>query len=151
MARKSFLFAVMALFATVACAATTPEGMAFLEANKLKEGVTVTSSGLQYRVLKEGPEGTPSPAANTPCSCHYRGTTIDGKEFDSSYSRGQPTIFAPNQVIKGWTEAMQLMREGDKWELTIPSEIAYGDRQMGADITPGAVLVFTLEILKVGV
>ena len=151
MARKSFLFAVMALFATVACAATTPEGMAFLEANKLKEGVTVTSSGLQYRVLKGGPEGTPSPAANTPCSCHYRGTTIDGKEFDSSYSRGQPTTFAPNQVIKGWTEAMQLMREGDKWELTIPSEIAYGDRQMGADITPGAVLVFTLEILKVGV
>ncbi len=141
----------MALFAGVACAATTPEGRAFLEANKLKEGVVETSSGLQYRVLKEGPEGTPSPAVSTPCSCHYRGTTIDGKEFDSSYSRGQPTTFAPNQVIKGWTEAMQLMREGDKYELVIPSELAYGDRQMGADITPGAVLVFTLEILKVGV
>lgn len=96
-------------------------------------------------------QGAPSPKANTRCSCHYRGTTIDGKEFDSSYSRGQPTTFAPNQVIAGWTEAMQLMKEGDKWELTIPSEIAYGDRQMGADITPGAVLVFTLEILKVGV
>ena len=141
----------MALFAGVACAATTPEGRAFLEANKLKEGVVETSSGLQYRVLKEGPEGTPSPAVSTPCSCHYRGTTIDGKEFDSSYSRGQPTTFAPNQVIKGWTEAMQLMREGDKYELVIPSELAYGDRQMGADITPGAVLVFTLEIIKVGV
>jgi FKBP-type peptidyl-prolyl cis-trans isomerase FklB len=141
----------MALFAGVACAATTPEGRAFLEANKLKEGVVETSSGLQYRVLKEGPEGTPSPAVNTPCSCPYRGTTIDGKEFDSSYSRGQPTTFAPNQVIKGWTEAMQIMREGDKYELVIPSELAYGDRQMGADITPGAVLVFTLEILKVGV
>jgi FKBP-type peptidyl-prolyl cis-trans isomerase FklB len=141
----------MALFAGVACAATTPEGRAFLESNKLKEGVVETSSGLQYRVLKEGPEGTPSPAVSTPCSCHYRGTTIDGKEFDSSYSRGQPTTFAPNQVIKGWTEAMQLMREGDKYELVIPSELAYGDRQMGADITPGAVLVFTLEILKVGV
>jgi FKBP-type peptidyl-prolyl cis-trans isomerase FklB len=151
MARRSLLIVLMALFAGVACAATTPEGRAFLEANKLKEGVVETSSGLQYRVLKEGPEGTPSPAVNTPCSCHYRGTTIDGKEFDSSYSRGQPTTFAPNQVIKGWTEAMQLMREGDKYELVIPSELAYGDRQMGADITPGAVLVFTLEILKVGV
>ena len=96
-------------------------------------------------------KGGPSPKAHTPCSCHYRGTTIDGKEFDSSYSRGQPTTFAPNQVIAGWTEAMQMMKEGDKWELTIPSEIAYGDRQMGRDITPGAVLVFTLEILKVGV
>ena len=151
MARRSLLIVLMALFAGVACAATTPEGRAFLEAHKLKEGVVETSSGLQYRVLKEGPEGTPSPAVNTPCSCHYRGTTIDGKEFDSSYSRGQPTTFAPNQVIKGWTEAMQLMREGDKYELVIPSELAYGDRQMGADITPGAVLVFTLEILKVGV
>jgi|TARA_B110000977_G_scaffold148685_1_gene188533 FKBP-type peptidyl-prolyl cis-trans isomerase FklB len=151
MARKSLLFAVMALFAGVAMAATTPEGNAYLEANKLKDGVTVTSSGLQYRVLKEGPDGTPSPSVSTPCSCHYRGTTIDGKEFDSSYSRDQPTTFAPNQVIKGWTEAMQLMREGDKYELVIPSELAYGDRQMGADITPGAVLVFTLEILKVGV
>lgn len=151
MARRSLLIVLMALFAGAACAATTPEGRAFLESNKLKEGVVETSSGLQYRVLKEGPEGTPSPAVSTPCSCHYRGTTIDGKEFDSSYSRGQPTTFAPNQVIKGWTEAMQLMREGDKYELVIPSELAYGDRQMGADITPGAVLVFTLEILKVGV
>ena len=151
MARRSLLIVLMALFAGVACAATIPEGRAFLESNKLKEGVVETSSGLQYRVLKEGPEGTPSPAVSTPCSCHYRGTTIDGKEFDSSYSRGQPTTFAPNQVIKGWTEAMQLMREGDKYELVIPSELAYGDRQMGADITPGAVLVFTLEILKVGV
>ena len=151
MARRSLLIVLMALFAGVACAATTPEGRAFLESNKLKEGVVETSSGLQYRVLKEGPEGTPSPAVSTPCSCHYRGTTIDGKEFDSSYSRGQPTTFAPNQVIKGWTEAMQIMREGDKYELVIPSELAYGDRQMGADITPGAVLVFTLEILKVGV
>ena len=139
----------MALFAGVACAATTPEGRAFLEANKLKEGVVETSSGLQYRVLKEGPEGTPSPAVSTPCSCHYRGTTIDGKEFDSSYSRGQPTTFAPNQVIKGWTEAMQLMKEGDKWELYIPSELAYGESQRGRYITPGAVLVFELEIIEV--
>ena len=95
------------------------------------------------------PEGGKSPGPNTPCSCHYRGTTIHGKEFDSSYSRGQPTTFAPNQVIRGWTEAMQMMKEGDKWELVIPSELAYGDRQMGADITPGAVLVFEMEIMKV--
>ena len=149
--RKYLVVALLAMFAGAAVAGTTPEGLEYLNANKLKEGVVETSSGLQYRVLKEGPEGTPSPAVNTPCSCHYRGTTIDGKEFDSSYSRGQPTTFAPNQVIKGWTEAMQLMREGDKYELVIPSELAYGDRQMGADITPGAVLVFTLEILKVGV
>jgi len=146
-----FLFAVLALASVSAVAGSTPAGKAYLEANKLKEGVVETKSGLQYRVMVAGKEGGPSPKAGTRCSCHYRGTTIDGKEFDSSYSRGQPTTFAPNQVIAGWTEAMQIMTEGSKWELTIPSEIAYGDRQMGADITPGAVLVFTLEILKVGV
>ena len=74
---------------------------------------------------------------------------LDGTEFDSSYKRGQPTTFAPNQVIKGWTEAMQLMGEGDKWELYVPSELAYGDRQRGQHITPGAVLVFEIEILEV--
>ena len=149
---RALLLAVLSFaLASVAIAGTTPEGRAYLEANKLKDGVIETASGLQYRVLVEGAPGAPSPKANTPCSCHYRGTTIDGKEFDSSYSRWKPTTFAPNQVIAGWTEAMQLMTEGAKWELTIPSEIAYGDRQMGADITPGAVLVFTLEILKVGV
>ena len=73
-----------------------------------------------------------------------------GEEFDSSYNRGEPTKFAPNQVIKGWTEAMQLMSEGDKWELVIPSELAYGDRSMGQQITPGSVLVFEMEIVKVG-
>jgi FKBP-type peptidyl-prolyl cis-trans isomerase FklB len=143
--RKYLVVALLAMFAGAAVAGTTPEGLEYLNANKLKEGVTELPSGLQYRVLKEGPAGV-----STRCACHYRGTTIDGKEFDSSYSRGQPTTFAPNQVIKGWTEAMQLMKEGDKWELVIPSELAYGDRQMGADITPGAVLVFTLEMIKVG-
>jgi FKBP-type peptidyl-prolyl cis-trans isomerase FklB len=148
--RKYLVVALLAMFAGAAVAGTTPEGLEYLNANKLKEGVTELPSGLQYRVLKEGPAGGPSPGVSTRCACHYRGTTIDGKEFDSSYSRGQPTTFAPNQVIKGWTEAMQLMKEGDKWELVIPSELAYGDRQMGADITPGAVLVFTLEMIKVG-
>merc|ERR1712217_868544 len=101
-----------------------------------------------YRVLRQG-AGTEHPKAGTPCECHYAGTLIDGTEFDSSYKRGSPTTFAPNQVIAGWTEAMQLMREGDKWELTIPSELAYGDRGAGGKISGGAVLVFELEILKV--
>jgi len=106
-------------------------------------------SGLQYKVIKSAPPLAPSPLAATPCECHYKGTLIDGTEFDSSYKRGQPTTFAPNQVVKCWTEAMQLMGEGDTWELYCPSELAYGDRQRGQFITPGAVLVFTLEMLKV--
>ncbi|KNC87339.1 hypothetical protein SARC_00530 [Sphaeroforma arctica JP610] len=99
--------------------------------------------------MKSGPEGGPSPKVSTPCDVHYAGRTIDGKEFDSSIKRGQPTRFAPNQVIKGWTEAMQLMKEGDKYELTIPSELAYGDRGAGGKIPGGAVLVFEMEIIKV--
>ena len=108
--RKYLVVALLAMFAGAAVAGTTPEGLEYLNANKLKEGVTELPSGLQYRVLKEGPAGGPSPGVSTRCACHYRGTTIDGKEFDSSYSRGQPTTFAPNQVIKGWTEAMQPRR-----------------------------------------
>ena len=124
-------------------------GIAFLKENAERPGVITLPSGLQYKVLEEGP-GMDHPKVGTPCECHYAGRLLDGTEFDSSYSRGSPSTFAPNQVIKGWTEAMQLMKEGDKWELVIPSELAYGDRQMGADITPGAVLVFTLEMIKVG-
>jgi len=86
---------------------------------------------------------------STPCECHYAGRLTDGTEFDSSYKRGAPTTFAPNQVIKGWTEAMQLMKEGGKWELYIPSELAYGDRGAGGLIPGGAVLIFDLELLKV--
>jgi len=120
------------------------------QANALKEGVVVLPSGLQYRVLKSGPIDGPMPKRNTPCSVHYRGTTIAGEEFDSSYKRGQPTTFAPNQVIKGWTEAMQLMHEGDKWEMVIPSELAYGKQTLNALIVANSVLVFEMEILKVG-
>ena len=152
-------------------------GKKFLEENKTKEGVIVLPSGLQYKartvmhtpartrvlcvlcvigsvsvcglqVLNEG-AGLEHPKVGTPCECHYAGRLLDGSEFDSSYKRGQPTTFAPNQVIKGWTEAMQLMGEGDKWELYIPSELAYGDSKRGQFITPGAVLVFTIEILEV--
>ena len=147
--RKYLVVALLAMFAGAAVAGTTPEGLEYLSANKLKEGVTELPSGLQYRVLKEGPAGGPSPGVSTRCACHYRGTTIDGKEFDSSYSRGQPTTFAPNQVIKGWTEALQLMVEGDKWELYIPSDLAYGDRGRPPKIGGGDCLVFTIEILKI--
>lgn len=111
--------------------------------------VLVRRSGLQYKVVKAAEPGAKSPKAGTPCECHYRGTLIDGTEFDSSYKRGQPATFAPNQVVKGWTEAMQLMGEGDTWELYIPSELGYGDRDRGKFIKGGDVLVFTLEMLKV--
>ena len=121
-----------------------------VQANALKDGVTVLPSGLQYRVLKSGAADAPSPTKSTQCSVHYRGTTITGEEFDSSYKRGQPTKFAPNQVIKGWTEAMQLMKEGDKWELVIPSELAYGKQTLNSLIVANSVLVFEMEILKVG-
>ena len=123
-------------------------GKVFLEANKAKEGVITLPSGLQYRVIEEG-AGLEHPTVGTPCECHYAGRLLDGTEFDSSYKRGQPATFAPNQVIKGWTEAMQIMKEGDKWELYIPSELAYGDRGAGGKIPGGAVLIFTLEMLKV--
>ena len=128
--------------------ATDAAGLAFLEENKDKEGVVTLLSGLQYKVLKTG-NGKDHPSASSPCECHYRGRLLDGTEFDSSYSRGRPATFAPNQVIKGWTEALQLMREGDKWELFIPSELAYGERGSGGKIPPGAALNFEIEILKV--
>jgi FKBP-type peptidyl-prolyl cis-trans isomerase FklB len=101
------------------------------------------------QVLREGAADGKRPMPSTPCECHYAGTLIDGTEFDSSYKRGSPTTFAPNQVIPGWTEAMQLMPEGSKWELYIPSALAYGESRRGQHITPGSVLIFTLELLKV--
>ena len=103
-----------------------------------------------YRVLKDGSGGSPESA--TPCSCHYEGRTAtnypSGKTFDSSYARGQPTTFAPRQVIAAWTEAMQKMTVGSKWELVCPPEIAYGGRAMGSDIPANSVLVFTMEMLS---
>ena len=120
-----------------------------MEANALNEDVHTTSSGLQYKIIKSAKPKSKSPLVGTPCSCHYAGRLIDGTEFDSSIKRGQPSTFAPNQVIKGWTEAMQLMAEGDKWELYIPSELGYGDRDRGQYIKGGDVLIFTLEIMEV--
>jgi len=123
------------------------EGAAFLAANKTKEGIVALPSGLQYKVEKQGTG--PKPAAGDTVTCNYRGTLIDGKEFDSSYKRGQPASFPVSGVIRGWTEALQLMPVGSKWELFIPSDLAYGDRGAGPDIGPGSTLVFEVELLSI--
>ena len=123
-------------------------GIKFLEENKEKEGIITLPSGLQYKVLRKG-AGAYHPTKDSTCSCHYHGTLIDGTVFDSSYDRGSPTDFAPNQVIKGWTEAMQLMVEGDKWRMFIPSELAYGERGSPPKIKGGDTLIFDMEILKI--
>jgi FKBP-type peptidyl-prolyl cis-trans isomerase len=122
------------------------DGNAFLEANKAKEGVKVLPSGLQYKVIKEGTGKTP--ALGDKVKTHYRGTLINGTEFDSSYKRNKPTEFAVTQVIKGWTEALQLMKEGSKWELYIPANLAYGEQGRGG-IPPNSTLIFEMELLEV--
>jgi FKBP-type peptidyl-prolyl cis-trans isomerase FklB len=122
-------------------------GDAFLAANKTKEGVVTLPSGLQYKILKEGTGPKPTPADSV--VCNYRGTLIDGKEFDSSYKRGQPATFPVGQVIKGWTEALQLMPVGSKWQLFVPPDLAYGDRGAGPDIGPGATLIFEVELISI--
>merc|ERR1712159_439451 len=132
----------------LALAGSNEKSKAFLEANRAKEGVITLPSGLQYKVLRKG-EGINHPTVDSLCECHYKGTLIDGTQFDISYDRGSPTTFAPNQVIKGWTEAMQLMVEGDKWEMYIPSELGYGDSGSPPNIGGGDVLVFTMEIVKI--
>lgn len=122
-------------------------GEAFLAANKAKPGVVTLPDGLQYKILKEG-DG-PKPTASDTVSCNYRGTLISGKEFDSSYKRGQPSSFPVSGVIKGWTEALQLMPVGSKWELYIPADLAYGNRGAGQDIGPGETLIFEVELLGI--
>jgi FKBP-type peptidyl-prolyl cis-trans isomerase FkpA len=118
----------------------------FLEENKAKEGVTTTESGLQYRVITEG-TGV-KPKATDTVTVHYSGKLLDGTEFDSSYSRNEPATFDLNSVIPGWTEGLQLMPQGSKWELVIPSELAYGPGANGP-IPPNSVLVFEVELLEV--
>lgn len=122
-------------------------GEKFLEDNKGKEGVVTTESGLQYKVLTEGKGEIPT--KDQKVKVHYRGTTIDGKEFDSSYKRNEPATFLPTRVIKGWTEALQLMPVGSKWELYIPSTLAYGARGAGANIGPNSTLIFEVELLDI--
>jgi FKBP-type peptidyl-prolyl cis-trans isomerase FklB len=123
------------------------EGEAFLAENKGKEGVTTLPSGLQYKVLQTGTGDKPKPTDTV--VCNYRGTLINGKEFDSSYKRGQPATFPVSGVIKGWTEALQLMPVGSKWQLFIPPDLAYGERGAGGDIGPNATLIFEVELLSI--
>merc|ERR1719503_425863 len=146
-----FILSFLLLLASIAptLAGTNAEGLAYLEAKEKEEGVVKLESGLLYKELRAGNEDGKTPTINSPCECHYAGTLIDGTEFDSSYKRGKPLTFAPNQVIKGWTEAMQLMVEGDKWEMYIPSELGYGDGGSGEKIKGGDVLIFRMEILQI--
>lgn len=123
------------------------EGVDFLAANKTKEGVKVTESGLQYKVLSAGTGKMPTAASNV--TVHYTGKLIDGTVFDSSVERGEPATFGVSQVISGWTEALQLMHVGDKWELYIPYELGYGDRGAGAQIPPFSTLIFEVELISV--
>merc|ERR1719231_1730376 len=123
-------------------------GTEWLKAKGREDGVVTLPSGLMYKVLKSGPKEGKSPKANTPCNCHYEGTLINGTVFDSSYKRGEPTTFAPNQVIPGWTEAMQLMKEGDKWELYCPPNLAYGRYSPSPKIPANSTLIFQMEIIS---
>ena len=126
---------------------TKQVGQDFLAQNKTKDGVVELSNGLQYRILKSGTGKTAG--LKDKVTTHYRGNFIDGKEFDSSYSRGQPATFGVNQVIAGWTQALQLMTEGSIWELFIPSELAYGSRGAGNVIPADSTLIFQIELLSV--
>jgi FKBP-type peptidyl-prolyl cis-trans isomerase len=125
------------------------EGKAFLEKNKQAEGIKVTASGLQYKVLSAGAGTGKTPAATDNVTVHYTGKLVDGTVFDSSIQRGKPETFGVSQVIPGWTEGLQLMHEGDKWMLYIPSELAYGEQGAGGQIPPHATLIFEVELIKV--
>lgn len=122
-------------------------GQQFLAANKAKEGVVTLPSGLQYKILKEGTG--PKPAATDTVVCQYRGTLLDGTEFDSSYKHGQPATFPVDKVIKGWTEALQLMPVGSKWQVFVPSDLAYGDHSPVPEIGPNATLIFEIDLMSI--
>jgi FKBP-type peptidyl-prolyl cis-trans isomerase len=133
--------------AQVAADTNKKEGEAFLAENKTKEGVVALPSGLQYKVLTEGTG--PKPTANNSVVCNYRGTLLNGTEFDSSYKHGQPITIPVGRVIKGWSEALQLMPVGSKWQLFIPPDLAYGPRGAGNDIGPNATIVFEVELISI--
>lgn len=123
------------------------EGQAFLDSNKKQQGVVTLPSGLQYKVIKDGTG--PKPAAGDKVKVHYQGSLINGKVFDSSIERGEPVTFGVSEVIPGWTEALQLMPVGSKWQLFIPSDLGYGDAGAGNDIKPGSTLLFDVELLEI--
>lgn len=124
-------------------------GRAFMAENAKKVGVKTTASGIQYEVLREGEAGGPHPRATDEVTVHYRGTLIDGREFDSSHKRGQPATFGLDQVIPGWTEGLQLMTPGARYRFVIPSELAYGPSQRGPLIKPNSTLVFEVELISI--
>lgn len=130
-----------------AAAAAIEQGEMFLKMNKERPGVVTLKSGLQYEVLKSG--NGRQPKATNQVRCHYEGRLVDGTLFDSSIQRGEPAVFGVNQVIQGWVEALQLMREGDKWKLFIPYQLGYGEQGAGNAIPPYSTLVFEVELLKV--
>ncbi|WP_411727546.1 FKBP-type peptidyl-prolyl cis-trans isomerase [Methyloglobulus sp.] len=150
----SALFAIAIGFTLFSLAnAGTPEenkaaGETFLAANAKKPDVKTTASGLQYEVLTPG-KGTANPSATDSVTVHYKGTSLEGKEFDSSYSRGEPTTFPLNAVIPGWTEGVQLMTEGAKYKFFIPSNLAYGENGAGGAIGPNETLIFEVELVKI--
>ncbi len=148
--REAFMARLQAEQATKQSEAATKnkaEGEAFLAANKSKPGVTTTASGLQYQVISEGSGRKPTTADEV--TVHYTGTLIDGTKFDSSHDRGQPATFALNGVIPGWTEGLQLMSEGSKYKLFIPSDLAYGEGGTPGPIGPNATLVFEVELISI--
>ncbi|KQR92699.1 peptidylprolyl isomerase [Chryseobacterium sp. Leaf180] len=122
-------------------------GKAFLEENAKREGVITLPSGLQYEIMKEGDGEKPGPRSTV--KCHYHGTTIEGKVFDSSVKRGTPASFPLNRVISGWTEALQLMSVGSKWKLFLPPNLAYGEEQISKEIGPNSTLIFEVELLGI--
>lgn len=123
------------------------DGIRYLEDNKRKEGVKTLPSGLQYKIIKAGAGEKPGPESQV--VVHYRGTLIDGTEFDSSYARGEPVAFGVDQVIRGWQEALQLMPAGSSWQIVVPSELGYGERGAGGVIGPHATLLFDIELLEI--
>lgn len=133
--------------AAAASGSNRKAGEEFLKENATKEGVVTLPSGLQYKVLEEGKGKKPGPTSMV--TVHYRGTLLDGTEFDSSIERGQPATFPVNGVIEGWTEALQLMPAGSKWQLFIPADLAYGDQGAGPTIGPGSTLIFEVELISV--